>query len=110
MLNNINALELNENELMNTAGGNWLTDAWDSVTDACSNAWDATCDFCAEHKKEIIGAAILTAGVLAFGVGSAAIMGCAGAVALCGGSTASYLVWAAGGTAMLVGGDVLVMK
>ncbi|MBO2516060.1 MAG: hypothetical protein CW338_02115 [Clostridiales bacterium] len=43
MLNNVKTMELNENELMNVNGGNWLTDAW-----------DATCDWCSEHKKDIL--------------------------------------------------------
>ncbi|MBO2516061.1 MAG: hypothetical protein CW338_02120 [Clostridiales bacterium] len=69
MLNKINALELNENELMNAAGGNWLTDAWDATCDACSTAWDATCDFCAEHKKEIAMTAMVVGGFALCAVG-----------------------------------------
>ncbi|MBO2517005.1 MAG: hypothetical protein CW338_07000 [Clostridiales bacterium] len=53
MLNNVNAVELNETELLDINGGNWLGDAW---------------DWCCEHKYEIIA-----------GVGVAAAIACGGA-------------------------------
>ncbi|MBO2517876.1 MAG: hypothetical protein CW338_11520 [Clostridiales bacterium] len=62
MLNNLKNAELNENELMNVNGGNWLTDAWDATCNACSDAWDATCEW-AEENKTVLGVAVVLGGV-----------------------------------------------
>ena len=57
---------LNENELENVNGGNWITDAW-----------DATCDWCAENTDVLIRVGCVVGGVAlcATGIGAAAGVG-----------------------------------
>ena len=74
---NMKAFELNEEELMDVNGGNWLTDAWDCVAGAAEKAWDATCDFCEEHKGMVIRGACIVGGIAltATGIGAGAGLG-----------------------------------
>ncbi len=74
---NMNAFELNEEELMNVNGGGWLSDAWNTVTGAVETAWDATCDFCEEHKGVVIRGACVVGGIAlcATGIGAGAGLG-----------------------------------
>lgn len=39
---NMKVFKLNEEELMDVNGGNWLTDAWDCMAGAAEKAWNAT--------------------------------------------------------------------
>ena len=74
---NMKVFELNEEELMDVNGGNWLTDAWDCVAGAAEKAWDATCDFCEEHKGMVIRGACIVGGIAltATGIGAGASLG-----------------------------------
>ena len=64
--NNINRAELNEEELLNVNGGNWLTDAW-----------DATCDWVEENKGVVVRSACIVGGIAlcATGLGVGAGLG-----------------------------------
>lgn len=73
-----NRIELNEEELMDVNGGNWLTDAW-----------DATCNWVDENKGIVTRAACVVGGIAlcATGIGAAAGAGliaveCVGAAAI----------------------------
>ena len=63
---NINRVELNENELLDVNGGNWLTDAW-----------DATCNWVEENKGIVVRGACIVGGIAlcATGIGAGAGLG-----------------------------------
>lgn len=63
---NINRVELNENELFDVNGGNWLTDAW-----------DATCNWVEENKGIVVRGACVVGGIAlcATGIGAGAGLG-----------------------------------
>ena len=64
MANKMNRnMELNEQELMNVNGGNWITDAWDDV-----------CDWCDENTDVLIRVGCIAGGIAlcATGIGAAA--------------------------------------
>ena len=65
-MTNDKTMELNEMELMNVCGGNWFTDAFDSV-----------CDWCSENTDVVTRAACLVGGValVATGIGVGAGLG-----------------------------------
>lgn len=63
---NLKVFEMNEEELMEVNGGNWITDAW-----------NATCDWCSEHKGAVIRGACIVGGIAltATGIGAGAGLG-----------------------------------
>ena len=69
--------ELNDELLMQACGGNWLTDAWNTVTDTAGKAWDATCEWVEENKDTAIMIGCIAGGIAlcATGVGIGAGLG-----------------------------------
>lgn len=65
-MTNDKTMELNEMELMNVCGGNWFTDAFDSV-----------CDWCSENADVITRVGCVVGGIalVATGIGAGAGLG-----------------------------------
>lgn len=63
---NINLVELNEEELLNVNGGNWITDAW-----------DATCNWVDKNTDVLIRVGCVAGGIAlcATGIGAGAGLG-----------------------------------
>ena len=72
-------------------GGNWLTDAWNSATDACGKAWDSACDWVDNNTDTIMKAACIAGGIAlcCTGLGVGVV---AGAVAVEGAVSAVFTV------------------
>ena len=92
---NNTAYELNEEELFEVNGGNWLTDAW-----------DATCDWCKEHKGAVIRGACIVGGIAltATGIGAGAGLGLIAVESIAGAAIVATGVGTIGGT--VVGGII----
>ena len=73
----LNKIALSDDELMNVYGGGWISDAWNTVSNAAGKAWDATCDWVEENKDTAIMIGCIAGGIAlcATGVGIGAGLG-----------------------------------
>ncbi|MBO2517858.1 MAG: hypothetical protein CW338_11430 [Clostridiales bacterium] len=98
MLNNVKAMEMNENELVNANGGAWYND----VIDWCGDRVDDVTDWFSDTYNEgMTGKIIAISGAAVF---SAAAL----TTAAVGAVTAGPLIVAAAGIGAFIGGAVMV--